>query len=509
MKKAFTLPLLAFLLNSVVAFGQTTGGRAGPQFTTDLDAFVRKTLTTFPDIPGVGVVVVQGDRVLFVRGYGLADREAGTKADADTMFYIASSTKSFMALAAAFVDKEGKIKLDDPVTKYASGLNLRRPIPEKVTVRDLLTHTSGLRNSALGFRMAYSGQSDPKDMARVFADGTTFDDGAHGRYAYTNLGYNIYAVLLQNHLKMRWQDLLQGRVFDPLGMKHTTAYISRAKAKKWNVAAPYIIDPTTGSSTRSPLPKTDSNMQSAGGMFASASDLGRWLIMNINDGKLDGKQLIPADIVRAVHTGYTTTSREQPPFSGAGEYGLGWQIGKYKEDKVIYHHGGFPGYRAHVSFLPDRKIGVAVLVNDGAAGGTAADLIATYAYDNLLGVADVDAEYAKRLQDFSANFENGKRGYIASFAERAKRPWQLTKPSAEYAGVYENDLFGTLKILNEGKDLVVSLGNMKCTATAFTEKETIRVELIPGTGEVIKFGLGADEKVESLTYNGAVFKRRT
>ncbi|MGD9588868.1 MAG: serine hydrolase domain-containing protein [Pyrinomonadaceae bacterium] len=509
MRKVYTLALIAFLLNSAVAFGQTTGGRSEPQFTTDLDAFVRDIMTKLPDIPGVGVVVVQGDRVLLARGYGMADREAGTKADADTMFYIASSTKSFTGLAAALLDREGKIKLDDPVSKYTSGLSMKQSIPDKVTIRDLLIHTSGLRNSALGFRMAYSGQSDPKDMARVFADGTSFNDGAYGKYSYTNLGYNIYAVLLQDHLNKRWQDLLQERIFDPLKMKHTTAYISRAKSKKWSVAAPYIIDPITGRSTRSPLPKTDSNMQSAGGMFTSASDIGRWLLMNMNDGRLDGKQVIPAEIIRAVHKGYTTTTRDAPPFSGNGEYGLGWQIGKYKDEKVIYHHGGFPGYRAHVSFLPDRKVGVAVLVNDGAAGGMAADLIATYAYDSLLTGANVDGEYAKRLEDLSTSFENGKKRFMDGFAERAKRPWQLTKPSAEYAGIYENDLFGTMKVASGGKDLIVSLGNMKCTATAFTEKETIRVELVPGTGEVIKFGLGADDKVKSLTYQGAVFKRKS
>jgi CubicO group peptidase (beta-lactamase class C family) len=96
-------------------------------------------------------------------------------------------------------------------------------------------------------------------------------------------------------------------------------------------------------------------MQSAGGIFASISDIGRWLEMNMNDGKLDGKQVVPGDIVRAVHTGYTQTNRNIPPFLGNGEYGLGWQIGKYRDDKVIYHHGGFTGYRSHISYMPDKK----------------------------------------------------------------------------------------------------------------------------------------------------------
>jgi CubicO group peptidase (beta-lactamase class C family) len=500
--------MIVLLTNSLGSFAQKADGPYANEFINSYDAYIRTALERLPEIPGIAVVVIKDDKPIFLKAYGMADKEAGAKADPDTMFYIASSTKSFTALAAALMDKDGKIKLDDPVMKYTRGLALKDPIPEKVKIRDLLIHTSGLRNGPLGFRMAYSGESDPKDMAKVFADGTTFNEQAYGLYAYTNLGYNIYAVLLQNHLKMKWQDLLQKRVFDPLGMKHTTAYISRAKAKKWTVAAPYIVDPESGTTVRSPLAKTDSNMQSAGGMFASASDLGRWLIANINEGKLNGKQVIPADIMQAVHTGYTTTEREQPPFSGAGEYGLGWQIGKYKGNKVIYHHGGFPGYRSHISYLPEKKIGVAVLVNEGTIGGRVADLIATYAYDRLLQGVEAEADYAKQLQETFTAYQAGKQRFMAGFAERAKRPSQLSGPAASNTGPYESSLIGKIEHVAAGDVLKVRPGSMKTKATAFTEKETSRVELIPGTGEVIRFAKNSAGHVESLNYSGYEFKRK-
>lgn len=149
----------------------------------------------------MSVAVVKDDKAIFVKSYGMANKTTGQKADNETLFYIASSTKSYMALAAALLDREGKIKLSDPITMYAKGLNFKNAIPDKVTIRDLLTHTSGLSNDPLTFRMAYSGESDPKEMARVFAEATTYDDAAYGKYKYDNLGYNIYAVLLRNHLK--------------------------------------------------------------------------------------------------------------------------------------------------------------------------------------------------------------------------------------------------------------------------------------------------------------------
>jgi hypothetical protein len=239
----------------------------------------------------------------------------------------------------------------------------------------------------------------------------------------------------------------------------------------------------------------------------SIDDLGKWLNLNMNGGKLGGKQIFPAELIAAAHTGYTKTTRDAPPFSGDGEYGLGWQIGKYRSDKVVYHHGGYSGYRSHVSFMPERKIAVGVLVNNDFAGSPAADMIATYAYDALAGLETLEADYAKQLDDFATRYAAARQQRMGSAAERAKRVSQLTQPLAAYAGTYANDLYGTFEIKDDGKYLTARLGNMFAKATPFVEKESIRVVLQPGgNGETIKFAFAGD-KVESLTYNGMVFKR--
>jgi CubicO group peptidase (beta-lactamase class C family) len=505
MLKASVFLLFVLCAASTSCFSQSRQP-TDAEFKTAFDNYIRNTLQQVPDIPAVAVVVVKGDKPIFLKAYGIADKATGLKADTDTLFYIASSTKSFTALAAALLDREGKIKLTDPLTKYTDGLTLKAAIPEKVTVRDLLTHTSGLNNDPLTFRMAYSGESDPGDMTRVFAEATTYDDAAYGKYKYDNLGYNIYAVLLQNHLKLAWQDVLRDKVFEPLGMKHTTAYFSQITGRKWGHTEGYILDAATGSIIPAPLKKNDNNLQSAGGIFTSISDVGRWLAMNMNDGKLDGKQVMPADAVRAVHTGYTQTVRDAPPFSGSGEYGLGWQIGKYKNDKVIYHHGGFTGYRSHISYMPDKKIGVAVLVNNDFAGNRIADLFATYAYDSLNGMEGLDAEYTKQLADSVDQYAKAKLQMKANYAQRASRTSQLTMQLVEYLGKYKSDHFGTIEVSEKEGGLFVKMGNIQVVPTPFTQKETIRVEMIPGSGEVIKFNV-VDRKVVSLTYAGTTFTR--
>jgi CubicO group peptidase (beta-lactamase class C family) len=507
MKKTLTVLVMALLLGPILTLAQSSPVPDAKQFTDQFDAHIRNVLERVADIPGIAVVVIKDDRPVFMKAYGMADKEAGRKADTDTLWYMGSTTKSFTALVAAMLDKEGKIRLSDPVTKYTAGVQFAKPIPEKITVRDLLTHTSGLQNGALIHRTAFTGQIDKNEIDHVFAEGTNVDEAFVGKYRYTNLGYNIYGLLMENNLKLRWQDELQKRIFDPAGMKHSTAVISRAASKKWSVAAPYVWDEQAGKIVRSNLNKVDNNMQAAGGHYMSISDLGRWLNLNINGGMLDGKQVIPKDMLDLVHTGYTQSTRNEPPFSGDGEYGLGWQIGKYRSDKVVYHHGGYAGYRTHVSYMPDRRIGVGILVNNDLVGGRVADMLAAYAYDMWLGTPDLEANHAKQLQDFADLYTRRKQQTMADAANRAKRTSQLTQPLTAYAGKYANDILGTVEISVAGSSLAVRMGNMYCVSTAFTQKDTIRVVMEPGgNGEVIGFTLNG-ERAESLKYRGMDFKR--
>lgn len=500
MNKIVITMLLTLVINPLALVAQDAN-------TEEYDGFITDAMAKFPEIPGVAVVVVQKNKLVYAKGFGVANRELNQKADANTLFYIASSTKSFMAMVAALLDRNGKIRLDDPVTKYTKGLTLRASIPDKVTVRNLLTHTSGLRNPAMTFRMAYSGESDVKDMMRVFADATTYEETRYGKYAYDNLGYNIYGLLVANTLQKKWQDLLADKIFAPLGMRHTTAYVSKARSQKLHLANPYNFSPDTGTVVLAPIAKEDNNMQSAGGILTTVSDLGRWLEANINEGKLDGKQVIPAEIMRAVHTGYTPTYREEMPFEGVGEYALGWQIGKFNAEKVVYHHGRFPGWACHISYLPEHRLGVAVLVNESTVGGSVGHVIAMYAYDLWLGTVGREANYTALLDAGIADYVKTKQSLIAAFTDRAKRTSQLTKPLPEYVGRYTNPSYGTMDVTVAGAALRVKMGYIDVLSTNFTQPETIRVELIPGEGEVIKFNTGPAGQVDSLTYNGMRFTR--
>jgi CubicO group peptidase (beta-lactamase class C family) len=503
--KSFFIIVIIYCLAIGNIYSQSDKSRV-KEFALKYDAYIQRVAGAIPEIPSVAAVVIKNDKPVFLKVYGYADKEAGIKADINSLYYISSSTKSFTGLVAAMLDEEGIIKLNEPVIKYANGITFKSSIPEKITVQNLLTHTSGLGNDILTFRMAYSGETETKDINRIFGEKTRYTDSNYNRYKYDNIGYNIYGILLRQSIRKKWQDLLEERIFKPLKMQHSVSSVSKAVSNKFTIAYPHVYTPDKGE-IRSWLEKTDSNMHAAGGIFTSISDIGIWLNMNMNGGKLHGKQVFPVDLIQKVQTGYTTTQRELAPFAGTGEYGLGWQIGNYKNEKVIYHHGGYTGYQSHVSFFPDKKIAVAVFVNDGTVGARACHMIATYAYDWWLQVENMGDSYAKQLQELAEQFEAGKKAMAKSFTDRAKRTWQLSLPLESYTGKYYNSSFGTMEILIYNNTLVAKLGSMRSVSAPFTEKETIRIELIPNEGKIMKFKMNSEDKPEAVTWEGIEFRK--
>jgi CubicO group peptidase (beta-lactamase class C family) len=506
MKNILFLIIASILVSPLAGLAQAPTQISEKEFTTELDAYIRRSMEAVPEIPSIAMVVVKGDKPIFTRAYGLANKESGTQADVNTLYYTGSLTKSYTALAAALLDREGKIKLSNPMAKYAPGVTFKSPIPEKITIQNLLTHTSALRNGPLIFRTAFSGEIDDKDIMRVFAEGTTFNEQNYGKYAYTNLGYNIYGLLLKLSLQKKWQDVLQEKVFGPLGLRQTSASVSKPRAAKLTIANPYLFSPDTESVIRAPIEKQDNNMQEAGGIVTSISDLGRWLNVNMNNGKIEGRQVIPADVMEKVHTAYVDATYEEPPFAGNGKYSMGWLMGKSRGENVVFHDGGYPGWYCHVSYMPDKKFGVALLVNENVVGRRVGQLLAGYAYDRWLA-ADTPESYVKQLQDITTQFGRIKQQMIASVKSRAGRTSQLTRPLADYTGRYSNEMQGNIDIVVEQNTLAVRMGYINVVSTPFTQKDTIRVEMLPGQGEVIGFGTNTDGKIDSLTYAGLKFVR--
>jgi CubicO group peptidase (beta-lactamase class C family) len=473
-------------------------------FTRQLDSFVQQVMKKIPVIPSLTVTIVNENAVLFNKAWGWADKESGIKADVNTNYYIASCTKAFTALAASLIDKEKKILLDSPMKKYFPRLGFKSDIGNDVSIRSLLTHTSGLENTPLVYRMAYSGSIERTDMLRLLADATMVRTKP-GVYRYNNLGYNIYGLALQEYLNLKWQDVLQEKIFKPLGMNRTTAYMSLAKKNNWNIAQPYDgYGP--GGLEKIELQKSDSSMQSAGGLITTPADIAAWLQAQINLGKINNRQIFPADIMKLTQTGVVQMERSGGIFTAQAHYAFGWQVSKYHDEKIIYHFGGYPGYVSHLSFMPDKKVGLAIFTNEGTISGAAPDLLSAFIYDWITNAKDPGL-YTKKLDQLESMHLKEVESTQRSHADRSKRSWQLSMPFESYTGKYRHDLYGDIDISIENKLLAVRMGNLRAVSTPFTQPETIRIELLPGSGRVIAFKLDDQKKITGINYDGLEYMR--
>jgi len=492
--------LAAVLVSGAVLCGPTASAAPtpGPE-ARDIDAFTRKALATIGVVPGLAIAVVNGEDPVITAGFGVANVETGVAVDPDTRFYVASATKSFTALAIAAKAGRGELSLDAPLMDWAGPTPLPPAIALSVTLTDLLSHRSGVENDPIAFRAAMSGDHAPKVMQALLAETVKSADTPYGTFRYTNTGYNLATTLIEQRFGLDWRALVDKEVLAPAGMTRTTARISRAR--KGGVVAVGHVPGPDGASSPSPLQKTDATMQSAGGLVSSASDMARWLEIQINDGVLDGRRVFPAGLVEATHRSRVSQKAVFGPYSRDG-YGLGWQTGRYGDDVLIHHFGNFAGSRTHVSFMPARRLGVAIMANEDFMAGELVDLVADYVYDRFAGRADLEAHYDAELAALAARRDKRLAGLAAGRAERAARPWPLSRPISAYVGTYVDPAMGRMEISEADGRMKVRIGVMSALAEAFTKPETVRVELTPFQGEAIAF-----DGTDRLVFEGRTFLR--
>lgn len=467
----------------------------------DLDAAVSRAMGVGVS-PGLGVAVYSRDGV-YTRGFGVTDVGANERVSADTAFYIASSTKPLTALALATLHQRGVLNLDDPLAAFAPDAAFPAETrANEVRLRNLLSHTGGIANNPLGYRVAFTGQHDPETLWRLLAISSVNAEAPLGTFDYTNVGYNIATVLTDRRLGVAWQDLLQREVFAPAGMVRSSARMSRAT--DWAVAKPHILTPEKALA-RIYLEKTDQTMQSAGGVIMSANDAARWLELMVADGRIGGRQVISPEVIAATREPLAAVGAEQEGYQ-RDNYGLGWHMGPYREERLYHHFGGFAGFAAHVSYMPARGVGVAVFNNNNVVGTGVTHAIANYVYDKTDGHADAEQRFTTALDEAAAMRDRIAERVAADRANRAARPWTLTRPRAAYAGAYENEAWGRIEIAAEGEALNLRFGVLRATATAYTRPDSLRVEFVPGSGAGIDFG-GEEPVPPALTFQEAVFRR--
>ena len=418
----------------LVAAQTPVGAQAKPDWNA-FDKYVARAAADWR-IPALAIAVVKDDSVVFAKGYGVLQKGASQPANEHTRFAIGSTTKAMTAASLAMLVDEGKLKLDDPVTKYIPELQLHDPwVTRELTIRDLLTHRSGLPGTDLFWASNWKySQADVIHRLRYIQPTASF----RSEWQYHNVMYALSGVIIERVAGMPWEQFVRTRIFAPLGMNETEPLVSMIIGKP-NVAVPHAL--INDSVTVVPVRSTD-GVASAGSVWSSVSDMAKWMKFVIDSGRVGDKRLIQqktfADLVtpqiEAPMEEYPALQLAKPDFFS---YGLGWFIQDYRGQQVWMHTGSINGLCAIIGIEPNKKLGVYVLENLDHA---------ELRHGLMYSVFDLFESGPRRdwSVDLRPIFAREQRPSVTQAARTTQPP---SLPLDRYAGTYVDSAYGDIHVM--------------------------------------------------------------
>lgn len=301
--------------------------------------------------PGMALAIVRGDRVVFSKGFGVANIETGESVTSDTLFQIGSFTKTFTATAVVSLAEERKVRLDSPVGNYVKGL---KPCLARVTLHQLLSHSAGIKDESAEY-----GPHDETSLAEYprswNEDYCLIEPGK--AFSYSNPGYSLAGLALQEVEGKPYANLMSERLFKPLGMQRTTfrptvamtyaiAIGNRAQGKE----KPLVVRPFAD----------DARQWPAGFMYSSAQELSRFAIALLNGGRIEGRQMISPAVIAKLMTAYMDVPGD---IFDDNRYGYGLFVRPFRGIRIVEHSGSMPGFGCEFRAAPDHRFAVILLAN--------------------------------------------------------------------------------------------------------------------------------------------------
>lgn len=422
----------------------------------DFDTYVESVRKTF-DVPGIAVAVVKDGEIVLERGWG--ERELGkAPVDAHTLFAIASNTKAFTATALNMLAEDGKLSLDDRVIDHLPWFQMADPyVTREMRVRDLLAHRSGLGLGAGDLlywpTTDYTGEEVARRLRHVPLTGSFRD-----RYAYDNILYGVAQLVVEQVSGQSFESFLRSRIFLPLGMTETR-YNSDALKPGDNVATGYAL---ADGKELQPAPRLSwHNVSGAGGLYASAHDMARWMQLQLAGGAYrdaagNEQRLFAEKTQQQMWSAITPIPVAQPSVPellpakpNFLAYGQGWMLSDYRGHKLVWHTGGWPGMVSRVTLLPEQKLGVVVLTNAELGGAFHAITLRTL--DAYLDAPKTDwnAAYGAALAKSREKADESRAKHEAARARHS----QPSLPLTGYAGTYRDPWYGDVLVSREGDAL--------------------------------------------------------
>ena len=454
MKKIF---LFLFLLLSRTVFSQTDSlpdRQAGiPSFVKDsLDNYVNRALTDW-QIPGIAVCIVKNGKVVVMKGYGVKDYDTKEKVDENTLFMIGSNTKAFTATALAMLDadnlpagKAGKLSLDDKVTKWIPEFKLdNKAAGEQAIIRDLLCHRIGFRTFQGDFTY-WTSDLTRKDVIEKMSH-IKAEYPFRTTWGYTNAAFLTAGEIIPKATGLQWEDFIKVKIFDPLEMKNTLA-LSKDFPNAANKCSSYTK--AEGKLIKIPFCYID-NLAPAGSIGSSVNDMSHWVIMQLNNGKYNGQQVVPSSAISQTRTPHSIIGNGRVIFNEGhfSLYGLGWGLQEYCGRKIVSHTGGVNGFVTSVTLIPEENLGIIVFTNTDQNS-----------FYEALKWDIMDAYFGKPYRNYSKIYF----GFYRQQSDQDQKRDQMLKdsvslhlktelPLTAYTGNYFNEVYGNMSVVWENEEL--------------------------------------------------------
>ena len=407
-----------------------------------LDAYIEQAVRDW-EIPGFAVAIVKDDSLIFARGYGVREHGRDGPVDENTLFAIASTSKAFTAAALGMLVDEDILDWDDPVRKHLPAFELRDPyVTRHVTIRDLLTHRVGVaREDNVWIAAPFE---RPEIIRRVRHLNQV--RGFRAGYDYNNLMYMVAGEVVAAAAGTSWDDFVEARIFEPLGMERTTSRFDVVQTRD-NVSSSHI---RRGKEIVVMDRRDYDALGPAGSIFSSVSEMAQWVRLHLNGGTYEGKRLLEAGTIEEMHTPQVvmrmdSVTRRMFPTQNFAAYGLGWRMQDYHGRKIVQHTGSVNYTRTQVGMIPSEGIGYVAIANLSSSSLQTALMYRVF--DTLLGLPETDWSelYLERARRSSGGSSTDTKA--AGAEERGP-----SLPLEAYVGTYADSLYGEVTVdLEDGR----------------------------------------------------------
>jgi CubicO group peptidase (beta-lactamase class C family) len=414
------------------------------------DEYMAKALKDW-NAPGVGVGIVVNDKLVFARGYGYRDYGKKLPFTPKTLCPMASNTKLFTAVAAGMLVKEGKLDWDKPIRDAVPSIRFYNDeLNNTITLRDMLSHRTGItRHDSIWYKSDFTRKElferlrfmEPKEPPREV-------------FLYNNLMYAAAGYIIELKSGKPWEDFVRERILQPLEMT-ATFYSIADMTNSPDFGVPFTEKRDSRELYRMPYYEDTAGVGPCGSIISSIEDMSHWLRALMNDGKYNGNQILPPEVLAA------TLQPAIPLANVAGEtrgfwellnaaYGMGRETASYRGHLLTYHGGALGGFFSQVSFMPQEHLGVIVLVI-GEHCASLTDTVSYNVYERLLNLSLTP--WSERQSDI---YQKNKKAGTEGRAKAGSQQVPNTKPSHSleaYVGQYEHPAYGILKIALKGDEL--------------------------------------------------------